>query len=897
MVVASKVLTLKPVFNKVNAAKSRVTTAVRVSTAGWIKRLKDQDIDKMEAETTATTLTTKLPILNPGEYDLWLMWIEQYFLMTDYSLWEVFKNGSTEVSFIPRCKKLLMEAIEKRYGENKEYKKVQRTLLKKQYENFAASSLETLDQTFDRLQKLISQLKIQGSSSTSQNPQNVAFVSSNSTNNISRTNEADNTAYGPNSPQLAREDLEQIDTDDLEEMDLHWDIAMLTIKARRFIKRTGRNLDINGQKIVLTGQKWNVSTVIKMDTLQENVELQRIKKTDKESLQLVKERLVHYKKNKVLFDEKINILNLKVRLRDNALVEYTKKLEKAEKERDELKLTLEKYQNSPKSLNTLLESQVSDKVQTELGYKAVSPTVENFVNSSKMIENKENVKSRSDKGYHGVPLPYTVNYIPPKPDLMFIDEQVKSEFVDVVSNVSFSVVKTVESKVESVDVKNKGNSQMDLEDIGVIDSGCSRHMTGNMSYLTYYEEIDGEYVTFGGNPKEGKSHEKAEAVNTTCYVQNKVLVVKPHNKTSYELFHGKFDGKANEGLFVGYSLNSKSFRVFNSKTRIVEENLHIRLSENTPNVVGTQSNGFAGTKASDNTDPKSSHNDGFKPSSNDRKKVDEDLSKGSECKDQKKQDDVNSTNNVNTVSSTVNAADINKHNELLFDPSMLALEDVGTFDFSNKDEDYDEVADMNNLDPTIQVRPTLTTRIHKDHPLDQVIGDLHSATQTRNMTKNLKEHGFVKQKNDGIFISQDKYVAEILKKFGFIEVKNASTPMETQKPLLKDKMEKKYQVNPKVLRLHAVKKIFRYLKGHPKLGLWYPKDSLFDLVAYSDSDYAGASLDMKSTTGGNMSYITNYEEIDGGYVAFGGNPKGGKITMLVLLNTVESLLLVIFNTV
>ncbi|GKE74785.1 ribonuclease H-like domain-containing protein [Tanacetum coccineum] len=104
----------------------------------------------------------------------------------------------------------------------------------------------------------------------------------------------------------------------------------------------------------------------------------------------------------------------------------------------------------------------------------------------------------------------------------------------------------------------------------------------------------------------------AEAVNTACYVQNRMLVVKPRNKTSYELFHGrtstlsfmrpfgcpvtilntidhlgKFDGKADEGFFIGYSLNSKAFRVFNSRTRIVEENLHSRFSESTPNVVGT----------------------------------------------------------------------------------------------------------------------------------------------------------------------------------------------------------------------------------------------------------------------------------------------------------------------
>nr|GFA48174.1 ribonuclease H-like domain-containing protein [Tanacetum cinerariifolium] len=104
-----------------------------------------------------------------------------------------------------------------------------------------------------------------------------------------------------------------------------------------------------------------------------------------------------------------------------------------------------------------------------------------------------------------------------------------------------------------------------------------------------------------------------EAVNTACYVQNRVLIVKPHNKTLYEIFHGrtqalsfvrpfgcpitilntkvhlgKFDGKADEGFFVTYSLNSKAFRVFNSRTRIVEENLNIRFNENTPNVLGSR---------------------------------------------------------------------------------------------------------------------------------------------------------------------------------------------------------------------------------------------------------------------------------------------------------------------
>ncbi|GKC38834.1 putative ribonuclease H-like domain-containing protein [Tanacetum coccineum] len=126
----------------------------------------------------------------------------------------------------------------------------------------------------------------------------------------------------------------------------------------------------------------------------------------------------------------------------------------------------------------------------------------------------------------------------------------------------------------------------------------------------------------------------------------------------------------------------------------------------------------------------------------------------------------------------------------------------------------------------------------------------------------------VKQMEDGIFISQDKYVVEILRKFSFIDVKSASTPADIEKPLLKDldgddvdvhlyrSMIRslmyltssrpdimfvvcacaRFQVTPKMSHLHAVKRIFRYLKGQPKLGLWYPKDSPFDLVAYSNSD-------------------------------------------------------------
>nr|GEV12603.1 hypothetical protein [Tanacetum cinerariifolium] len=288
----------------------------------------------------------------------------------------------------------------------------------------------------------------------------------------------------------------------------------------------------------------------------------------------------------------------------------------------------------------------------------------------------------------------------------------------------------------------------------------------------------------------------AEIVKTACYVQNRVLVVKSHNKTPYELFHGrtlalcymrpfrchvtilntkhhlgKFDGKADEGFFVGYSLNSKAFRVFNNRTRIVKENLHIRFSENVlnikgsgpnwlfdideltksmnykPVVAGNQPNGNAGTKACDDAGKARMEIVPGKdyillplwtadPLISQKSKSSKD--------DQEKDDNVSITNNVNVASTNgVNNVGENTNNKLPFDPEMPALEDISTFNFSSDHEDDDEMTDMNNLDTTIQVSPTPTIRIYKDHPLDQEIKDLHLTTQTRNMSKNLKEHGFV----------------------------------------------------------------------------------------------------------------------------------------------------------
>nr|GFA32571.1 hypothetical protein [Tanacetum cinerariifolium] len=269
------------------------------------------------------------------------MRIEQYIQMIDNALWEVIENGAT----LPKTQVVegvttvmpittIEEKARRRFGGNATTKKTQRNLLKQQYENFTASSSKMLGQTFDRIQKLMSQLElleeklsqeyvnqkllrslspewntravlislfrlnlcylylleillelvyeleVKRMSSLSSSTQNMAFVSS-SNNNTSSLNVTVNTTHGistastqvnaaysthidnlsddviysffasqPNSPQLVHEDLEQIHPNDMEEMDLRWQMAMLTMRARRFLKKTRRKLTVNGNETI-----------------------------------------------------------------------------------------------------------------------------------------------------------------------------------------------------------------------------------------------------------------------------------------------------------------------------------------------------------------------------------------------------------------------------------------------------------------------------------------------------------------------------------------------------------------------------------------------------------------------------------------------------------------------
>nr|GFA23682.1 retrovirus-related Pol polyprotein from transposon TNT 1-94 [Tanacetum cinerariifolium] len=328
-----------------------------------------------------------------------------------------------------------------------------------------------------------------------------------------------------------------------------------------------------------------------------------------------------------------------------------------------------------------------------------------------------------------------------------------------------------------------------------------------------------------------------EAVNTACYVQNRVSVTKPHNKTSYELLHGKtpsigfmrpfgclvtilntldslskFNGKVDEGFLVGYSVSSKAFRVFNSRTRIVQETLHMNFLENKPNVAGrgptwlfdidslTRTMNYQPVTAGNQTNPSAGFQDKFdaekagdeidqqyvlfpvwssgstNPQNNDGdaafdgKEHDFDAKKPesevnvspSSSAQSRKQDDKtkkeakgkspvesqNSPNSTNTFSATGpsnTAASLTYGKSSFIDasqlhdnPNMPESEDIT---YSGDEDDVGAEADFNNLETSITVSPIPTTRVHKDHHVSQIIGDLSLTTQTRSMTRVVKDQG------------------------------------------------------------------------------------------------------------------------------------------------------------
>ncbi|GJX80207.1 putative ribonuclease H-like domain-containing protein [Tanacetum coccineum] len=758
--------------------------------------------------------------------------------MVDYSLWEVIENGnvprvtklvegvettiasstakekaqrrlelkarSTLLMGIPnehqlkfnsiKDAKSLLQAVEKRFGGNATTKKTQMNLLKQHQLEIHGESIlqEDVNQKF--LRTFVSSNTTISTNGAVNTVHGVTTASTQATavNSTTIDNLSDAVicaffASQPNSPQLNNEDLQQIHPDDLEEMDLRWQMAMLTMRARRFLKKTGRKFSVNGTETIrfdktkvecyncqkmghfarecraqrnqenknrentrrdvlvetttsnaliscdgLGGYDWSdqaeegptnfalmaysstssnseVSTDSNCSSsCLENVKILkeqneqllkdlRVSKvnaiTYKIDLESVEARLLVYKKNESVYEEDIKVLKHEIYLREVAITELRRNLELAQKQKDEIQLTVENFENSSKNLSKLLDCQIVDNLEEFVNEPIVSEST-----VKKPVVEPSEAKASADKSKtvrknNGAPI--IEDWVSDSEEEGVPQAKIEKKSV----KPSFAKIEFVKSKEEVKSPRKttkKGNPQQDIQDKGVIDSGCSRHMIGNMSYLTNFEEIDGVYVAFGGNPKGRKitgkctikignldfkdvyfltdeSHvllkiprkDNMYSVNlknivpkggqtflfaTTTFdesnlwhrrlghinfkTMNKLVkgnLVRglpsklfENNQTCVACQKGKqhrasydysrftwvffLDTKdetndilksfitRTENLIdqrvkvIRYSINSKAFRVFNSRTRIVEENLHVQFSENTPNIAGSGPN-------------------------------------------------------------------------------------------------------------------------------------------------------------------------------------------------------------------------------------------------------------------------------------------------------------------
>nr|GEU87011.1 hypothetical protein [Tanacetum cinerariifolium] len=395
----------------------------------------------------------------------------------------------------------------------------------------------------------------------------------------------------PNVDSLSNE----IYIDDLEEMDLRWQMAMLTMRARRkrHFSRECRSLKDSRRPGAADPQRRTVpvqtstsnALVSQCDEVPScskacskayaQLHTQYDKLIDdfcksqfdvlsyQAGLESVEARLLVYKQNESVLEENIKLLNIEVQLRDTALVTLRQRLDKAEQERDDLKLKLEKFQTSSKNLTELLGCQTNEKhglgyFSSESDYESCSP--------SSIFD-----RSQPSGGYHDVPPPITGTFMPPKPDLVFHTTPTAVETDHLAFNVQLSptkpeqdlshINKTIapiiedwvsDSKNESETIAPKiapsfGNPQYALNDKGVIDSGCSRHMTGNMSYLLEFKELNGGYVAFGGNPNGGNITGKGK-IKTRKLDFDDVYFVK---NLKFNLFSvSQMCGKKNSVLFT-----------------------------------------------------------------------------------------------------------------------------------------------------------------------------------------------------------------------------------------------------------------------------------------------------------------------------------------------------------
>nr|GEW74388.1 hypothetical protein [Tanacetum cinerariifolium] len=976
-----------------------------------------------QSKTTQTVSALKLLVLKTREYDLWSMRIEQYITFIDHALWEVIINGdlvssvasastegpipsktveqklvrknelkakSTPMLAIPdehllkfhACKdaKSLWEAIKNRFRGNKESNKIQKAILKQNYENFPASSQKGLDKTYDRFHKLISQLTIHGEVISQEDANlkllrslpsawnNIALIMRNKSDldtlrmddlyNYLKVYESEiksQSSSSLNSHNLDNEDFKQIDTNDLEEMDLKWQVAMLTMRVKGFIKKSGMKLDLNG----------------------------------KESVGFDRTKVKCYNYHR----------------RGHFAREYMAPRNQGNRNRDT------PTRNAPVDTSTTNVLVVQDGIdKTGLGYDGhvnESEVLNNVVDSYESDGDDNQLNDRFEKceGYHAVPPPYIGNYMPPRADLSFagLDNYVFKSKTAILTKsgqvpinaakqsshraaasvsaarhvttaasrpnmnnalpITYSYFKAYSpvrrpfnqksaaktnnfnEKVNTTKVNNvttagkkavvsvvKGNWNNDVKS-----STCwIWRPKGNLiDHIPKdnYQEIDGGFVAFGGNAKGGRITGKGTKANIDAGQARKKTVPGPQY-VSLPLLTSDSQGPKSSKDEVVDDAGKKSTKVPSKENEVQDP-----------------------AKEGDNNDQEKDLRDKEEAL---RKQCEQEFKR---LFDQGETANTNNTNRINTVSSPdnvvssyfttidpgreraqrnkfksmfgqdndangnmmftpvsvagstyvnlggsilVNAATL-PNDDLPIDHLMLDLKDTDDLqDSKTFSGAYDDEVKGAKADLTTWNSPQLIEAIRLFLAYASFMGfivyqmDVNSAflygiieeevAWYETLSTYLLENGFRRRIIDKtLYIKKDKgdillvqaYVDNIIfgstkkslcTKFkGLMHKKFQMSSMEEltfflglqvmQKDdgifISQDKPDimfdvcacARFQVAPKVSHLHAVKRIFRYLKGQPKLGLWCPRDSPFDLEAFLNSDYAGASLDRKSTIG------------------------------------------------
>nr|GEZ36352.1 hypothetical protein [Tanacetum cinerariifolium] len=354
---------------------------------------------------------------------------------------------------------------------------------------------------------------------------------------------------------------------------------------------------------------------------------------------------------------------------------------------------------------------------------------------------------------------------------------------------------------------------------------------------------------------ENQFNQKAEAVNTACYVLSRVLVTKPQNKTPYELLTAetlrkKFAQITNDLLLQGGTARASSTNYIPSLEDIYKVSKDGIFTSASYDVEGAVAD-FTNLETTINALKDESLVDAMQEDLLQFKiqkvciLVDLPFGKkeiGTKWVYRNKNDKrgVVVRNKARLV-----AQGHRQEEGIDYDKEVYVSQPPGFIDPKFQNKVYKVVKALYGLHQAPRAwYATLSTFLVQSGYRRGLID------KTLFIKKDKKDIMLVKQREYGIFISHDKYVAEILTNFYFISVKTASTSIETNKPLVKDEEAADVDVTLKTLHLQAVKRIFRYLKGQLKLGPWYPRELAFDLEAYSDSDYARANLDRKSTTEG-----------------------------------------------